>query len=91
MDDLEMDILEMELEFQDVIEEMDKEERKSPDWFLIAIGSKYAPRVNYDKCREIYRSFKGFSKMHPGKEFFELVDLFTAAMIQNRLTNGGKE
>ena len=88
MDDLEMDIAEMEKEFQDVMEEWKAEDRKKPDWWLIALGSKDAPRANYDKCCQIYKSFKWFGKMHPGKEFFELVDLFTAAMIQNKLSGG---
>ena len=88
MDDLEMDILEMEKEFQDVMEDWKKEDRKKPDWWLIALGSKDAPRASYDKCCQIYKSFKRFGKMHPGKEFFELVDLFTAAMVNNRLSGG---
>ena len=85
MDDIEMDILEMEMEFQDVIEEMNQEERKKPDWFLIALGAKDAPRASYDKCCEIHNKFKKFKPGKPYKDFFELVDLFTAAMITNRL------
>jgi len=85
MDELEMDILEMEMEFQEVIEGWKQEDRKKPSWFLIALGSKDAPRASYDKCCEIHNKFKKFKPVKPYKDFFELVDLFTAAMIANRL------
>ena len=84
-DDIEADIMEMNMEFDEVMEDWKAEDRKKPDWWLIALGAKEAPRASYDKCCEIYKSFKKFGFAHPGKEFFELVDLFTAAMVTNRL------
>ena len=88
MDEFEREMLIMELneEWEELREEIATEERKKPEWWLIALGAKDAPRASYDKCCEIYKSFKRFGFMHPGKEFYELVDLFTAAMIQNRLS-----
>jgi len=86
MDEIDLDILEMNQEFDEIMEEWKAEDRKKPEWFLIALGSKDAPRATYDKSCEIYKSFKKFGFSHPGKEFFELVDLFTAAMVTNRLT-----
>jgi hypothetical protein len=91
MDDLELDIIEMEMEFQDIMEEWKQEDRKKPDWWLIALGAKDAPRASYEKSCDIYRRFKSFSFLHTGKEFFEIVDLFTAAMIQNRLSGDFKK
>lgn len=87
MDEFERDMMIMDLneEWDELMEEINQEERKKPDWWLIALGAKDAPRASYDKCCEIYKSFKRFGAANPGKEFFELVDLFTAAMVQNRL------
>ncbi|MEE9351685.1 MAG: hypothetical protein V3U78_05450 [Thiotrichaceae bacterium] len=86
MDEIEMDILEMEMEFQEIMEGWKQEDRKKPDWWLIALGSKEASRASYEKSCDIYRHFKSFSFLHTGKDFFEIVDLFTTAMIQNRLS-----
>lgn len=85
MDDIEVYLMEMQQEFDEVMIEWDQEDRRKPQWWLIALGAEDAPRASYDKCCKIYKSFKNFGAANPGKEFFELVDLFTAAMIQNRL------
>jgi len=85
MDEIDLDILEMNQEFDEIMEEWKAEDRKKPQWWLIALGSEEAPRASYDKSCEIYKSFKKFGFTHPGKAFFELVDLFTAAMVTNRL------
>lgn len=85
MDEIEMDIMEMNMEFEEIMAEWEQEERRKPDWWLIALGAKDAPRASYEKSCEIYKSFKRFGFANPGKDFFELVDLFTAAMVTNRL------
>lgn len=85
MDDIEVYLMEMQQEFDEIMVEWDQEDRKKPSWWLIALGSEDAPRASYDASCKIYKSFKKFSFMHKGKDFFELIDLFTMATIQNRL------
>jgi len=82
MDEIEIFIIEMEIEFQDIMEDWKKADEKKPDWWLIALGSQDAPRALYDKSVEIYKNFKTFCFATKNHDFDSAVKLFTLQMLR---------
>tara|TARA_R110002020_G_scaffold407668_2_gene617626 strand:+ start:242 stop:499 length:258 start_codon:yes stop_codon:yes gene_type:complete len=85
MDELEVFIIEMEIEFQEIMEDWGQSEKAKPDWWLIALGAKDAPRPVYDKSVDIYKRFKKFGFAVKAKDFETSVNLFTTAMLQGKI------
>ena len=85
MDDIEFEIMLLSEEMDEIFESWEEGDRRKPDWWLIALGSQDAPKPIYDRACDIYSKFKSFCYMTGNHEFNTAVELFTAAMAQNRL------
>lgn len=82
IEETEIFIIEMEIEFQDIMEDWKKTDEKKPDWWLIALGAQDAPRPVYDKSLIIYKNFKKFCFVTGNHNFDEAVGLFTLQMLR---------
>lgn len=85
MDEIEITLIELMKDWDDMEEEIEREHKLLPEWWLVALGAKDAPRPVYDKSVDIYQKFKRFGPAVKAKDFDTAVELFTLAMIEGRI------
>jgi len=83
MDEIEIEILSQE--FNEVLEEKNKELSSTPDWFLIGSGLKEAQPAVYNRAKLIYLQFLRFKATPFAENFEDVLQEFTAAKLQNRI------
>tara|TARA_R110002020_G_scaffold315845_3_gene530901 strand:- start:1304 stop:1567 length:264 start_codon:yes stop_codon:yes gene_type:complete len=85
MNDLDFEIMLLDEEFDEIMREIEGKTKKDPEWWLIALGSKDAPKPVYDRACKILKRFKSFCYATGNHNFYDAVGLFEANIAQGRI------